>query len=46
MLYYVYILRSLGTGRFYIGQTCDLEKRVKAHNSELAGYILLMVKHL
>jgi putative endonuclease len=35
MLFFVYILQSQSTGRFYIGQTQDLEARVAYHN---AGY--------
>ena len=35
MRYYVYILISLSDGSFYIGQTNDLESRIKRHN---AGY--------
>jgi putative endonuclease len=30
---YVYILRSLNTGRFYIGTTDDLASRLAQHNS-------------
>ena len=33
MSYYVYILRSLKNGRFYIGHTSDLNKRIDRHNS-------------
>ena len=35
MTYYVYIIRSLKTDQFYIGQTNDLDNRVQRHN---AGY--------
>jgi putative endonuclease len=35
---YVYILQSLSTRRYYTGQTYDLVKRLKEHNSELAGH--------
>lgn len=31
-MFYVYILKSQKTGRFYIGSTSDLEKRILAHN--------------
>ena len=31
--YLVYILASELSGRFYIGQTMDLNKRLNAHNS-------------
>ena len=33
MSYWVYILRSLKNGRFYIGHTGNLEKRLARHNS-------------
>jgi putative endonuclease len=33
MAFHVYILRSQPTGRFYIGQTEDLTKRVFEHNN-------------
>jgi len=32
-MFYVYILKSTITDKFYIGSTSDLEKRLKAHNS-------------
>jgi putative endonuclease len=35
MPFFVYILRSQSTGRFYVGQTQDVEQRVAYHN---AGY--------
>ena len=38
MTYTVYILQSVTTRRFYVGQTYDLEKRLQEHNSELAGH--------
>lgn len=33
MPYYVYILRSKKTGKYYIGYTNNLGKRLKNHNS-------------
>ena len=30
---YVYVLKSLVDGRFYVGMTQDIAKRLKAHNS-------------
>ena len=30
---YTYILKSLKNGKLYIGQTRDLEKRLKRHNT-------------
>jgi len=35
MSYYVYILSSIDTGRFYIGQTKDIDQRLLQHNSGL-----------
>ena len=32
-MYYVYILQSLKTKKFYVGYTSDLQKRFKEHNS-------------
>jgi len=40
MQYFIYILQSVSTGRFYVGQTYDLDKRFAQHNSELAGHTL------
>jgi putative endonuclease len=37
MPYWVYILQSETTGRFYTGQTSDLEGRVKRHNAHESG---------
>ena len=34
-MYFLYILRSTSTGRFYVGQTRNLEERLQYHN---AGY--------
>jgi len=36
-VYYVYILRSLKTGRFYIGHTDDLARRMEEHNTGRGG---------
>jgi putative endonuclease len=33
MAYYVYILQSESTGRYYVGQTEHLEERVRYHQS-------------
>ena len=38
MPYYVYILRSRNTGKFYIGSTKDLEDRLKCHNEGRSKY--------
>jgi putative endonuclease len=32
MAYWVYILRSEATGQYYVGQTNDLEDRIRRHN--------------
>ena len=31
-MFYVYLLRSEKDGRFYIGQTMDIHRRLKEHN--------------
>jgi putative endonuclease len=36
-VYYVYILRSLKTDRFYIGHTDDLARRMEEHNTGRGG---------
>jgi putative endonuclease len=33
MLFHLYILRSEASGRFYIGQTKDLARRIDYHNA-------------
>jgi len=33
--YYTYVLRSKETGKYYIGQTGNLESRIRWHNSGL-----------
>ena len=42
-MYYVYILQSRKTGRYYTGYTNNLEKRLKAHNS---GKTKSLIKHI
>jgi putative endonuclease len=32
-MYYVYILESIPTGRFYVGSTQDIENRLRKHNA-------------
>jgi len=34
-VYYTYILRSLRTGKYYVGSTEDLERRLQEHNGDL-----------
>ncbi|MBI2552447.1 GIY-YIG nuclease family protein [Candidatus Uhrbacteria bacterium] len=36
MFSYVYILRSLKDGKFYIGCTDNLRKRIREHNAKLS----------
>ena len=31
-MYYIYVLQSQSTGKTYIGQTCDLVRRLEEHN--------------
>ena len=35
MKYYVYILKSEKTNRYYVGQTNSIEKRLERHNNGL-----------
>lgn len=35
-MYYVYILRSLKDGKFYIGFASDLQRRIEQHNKGLS----------
>lgn len=37
-MYYVYVLRSNDTGRFYTGYTSDLRKRLKEHRESRSPY--------
>ena len=32
-MYFVYVLKSYKNGKYYIGQTKDLSKRIQEHNS-------------
>ena len=43
MGYFVYILKSKKTGRYYVGYTGDLVKRLREHNS---GYTKSLIKHI
>ena len=36
-MFHVYILRSLGNGRLYVGHTSDLVRRLKEHNGACGG---------
>ena len=40
MRYFVYILRSESTGKTYVGQTSDLEKRLVKHNDPACRFAL------
>ena len=37
-MFTVYVPRSTSTGRLYIGQTADLQKRLREHNEGIARY--------
>jgi putative endonuclease len=37
MPFWAYIIRSETTGKLYIGQTSDLENRIRRHNAEEPG---------
>ena len=32
---FVYVIRSKGSGKIYVGQTDDITERIKRHNGEL-----------
>jgi len=36
--YYVYLLKSKSTGKFYIGQTSDVQARLAKHNAKRSQY--------
>src|SRR5260370_27530212 len=40
MAYYLYILQSVTTNRYYIGQTVDVAARVAYHNANFRGLVL------
>jgi len=40
MPYYLYILQSVTTNRYYIGQTVDVAARVAYHNANFRGLVL------
>ena len=35
MEYYAYVLKSLKDGKYYVGSTADVSKRIKFHNAGL-----------
>jgi putative endonuclease len=38
LMFSVYVIRSLSTGKFYVGHTGDVERRLKEHNNGLSHY--------
>ncbi len=42
-MYFVYILKSKRTGRYYIGYTSNLQRRLREHNN---GKTKSLVKHI
>jgi len=32
MIYYIYILKSINSGKYYVGFTGNLEQRIRSHN--------------
>jgi predicted GIY-YIG superfamily endonuclease len=38
-VYFLYILQSESTGRFYIGQTQDLPERLAYHNANYSKFL-------
>jgi putative endonuclease len=37
-MHYLYILKSEETGKYYIGESCDVEKRLEKHTSGKTSY--------
>ncbi|MCX6810122.1 MAG: GIY-YIG nuclease family protein [Candidatus Berkelbacteria bacterium] len=37
-MHYVYVLKSLLTGRYYVGYTIDVDKRLAQHNAGLSRF--------
>jgi len=37
-MYFVYLIESLRDGRYYIGQTSNLDERLKYHNNNRCKY--------
>jgi len=38
-MYYVYVLKNLGTGKTYIGSTNNLNRRIKEHKNKIRARI-------
>lgn len=38
MFYYVYVIESIKDGKFYIGCTSNVDRRLKEHNKGLSKY--------
>ena len=49
-MHYVYILESIPTGRYYVGSTSDVERRLVKHNAgnsrSTKGYVPWKVVHI
>jgi putative endonuclease len=37
-MFFVYVLKSLTSGKYYTGQTNDLNKRIEQHNTRIGRY--------
>ena len=44
-MYYVYILKSETTGRYYCGQTNNLSKRISQHNDPMNTFTRTTSRH-
>jgi len=44
-VFYVYVLQSKTTGKTYIGQTNDINKRLAEHNDQLNRFTLHTKRH-
>ena len=44
-MFFVYVLRSQSSGKTYIGQTADLDRRVSEHNDPLHNSAKFTTRH-